>query len=104
MWTSLDKSPGSARRRAIFVAIVALFLSGIFAYEAGSNEITGKATPGVGRGRLWRRNEVFTREDSPSKFREATNLLWGLSGFCLIVSVVSLKCYRKIDADSNDYS
>ena len=32
------------------------------------------------------------REDSPSKFREATNFWWGLSGF-----------YRKIDDDLDDY-
>ena len=63
--------------------------------------MTGKATPGVGRGHLWSRNEVFTREDSPSKFREATNIRWGLSGFCLIVSVVSFKYYRKIEAYSD---
>ena len=116
MWTSPDKSPRSARRRAIFVAIVALiksvgrranlvpilalFFSGVLAYEAVSNEITGKATSRLGR-RYSGRNEVFTREDSPSKFREATNIRWGLSGFCLIVSVVNFKYYRKIEAYSD---
>jgi len=104
MWTSPDKSPRSARRSAILAPILALVLSGLFAFEAGSNEITGKATPGVGRGQLWSRNEVLTREDSPSKFRDAANLLWGLSGFCLVVSAFSFRYYRKIDADSDDYS
>ena len=117
MWTSPDESPRSARRRAIFVAIVALIksfrrranlvpivaliLGGVLAYQAVSSEITGKTSRGVGRSGAWRRNEVFTREDSPSKFREATNFLWGLSGFCLIVSVVSFRYYRKIDAYSD---
>lgn len=97
-------SPGAVRRRAIFVAIGALIIGGILAYNAASNEVTGEATYGYGfgRGGAWRRNEKVTREDSPAKFREATNLWWGLSGFCLIVSVASFWFYRKIDEDLDD--
>jgi hypothetical protein len=47
MWTSPDKSPRSVRRRAILVAVGALIISGVLAYEAVSNEMAGKATPGV---------------------------------------------------------
>jgi hypothetical protein len=42
-------------------------------------------------------------EDSPLKYRETTNLWWGLSGFCLIVSVAGFWFYRKIDEDLDDY-
>ncbi len=55
----------------------------------------------IGRGTV--RSEKVTREDSPLKFREATNLIWGLSGFCLVVSVASFWFYRKVDADLDEY-
>src|SRR5205809_5843383 len=107
MRVSTDLSPRSVRTRAIVVAIGGLIIGGILAYHAASNEVTGTATyrtysRGVYRG-SGGRSEKVTREDSPSKFREATNLLWGLRGFCLIVSVASLWFYRKLDEDSDNY-
>jgi hypothetical protein len=81
-------------RKAFFAAIGALICSGILAYWAASNELSGSATyhPGI-RGR----SVTVTRQDSPSKFREVTNITWGESGFCLVISVVGFTFYRKLD-------
>ena len=106
MWASRDLSPGSVGWRAILVAIGALIFGGILAYHALSNEVTGMATYRTYGGRIGRgtvRSEKVTREDSPLKFREATNFIWGLSGFCLVVSVASFWFYRKIDEDLDEY-
>jgi hypothetical protein len=89
----------TAAGKSIAVAIGSLICGGVFAYHAASNEFTGKATyqPGI-RGS----SVAVTREDSPSKFREVTNFRWGVSGFCLAVSVVSFIFYRKLDDCSED--
>lgn len=88
----------TAAGKTISVAIAALICSGAFAYHAASNELTGKATyqPGI------RGSATVTREGSPSKFREVTNLRWGESGFCLVVSVVGFIFYRKLACCSDD--
>jgi len=76
----------TASGKALVTAIAAIFFCAVFGYQAASNEITGKAIYHklVVRGSL---PEPVTREASPAKFREATNLLWGLSIFCAFVSV-----------------
>jgi hypothetical protein len=91
----------TAAGKAIFVAITALICSGVFAYHAASNEITGKATyqPRI-RGSF----VTVTRHDSPSRFREITNIRWATSALCLGVSVISFIFYRKLDDCSADYS
>lgn len=50
------------------------------AYQALSGEITGKALYSTSRFSY----EVVTRNSSPIKFRRATNMEWGWTGFCLI--------------------
>lgn len=80
--------------KAFFLAIGALVCSGTFAYSAASSEITGRATdlPGI-RGKV----VIVTRVDSPSKFREVTNVRWGACGFCLIVSGLGFLYSQKLD-------
>ena len=86
----------TAAGKALFVAIGALALCGVLAYNAASNEITGQATyhHGLGRGS---RSEPVTREASPAKFREATNLLWGWSILSLLAGAVAFTLSRKFD-------
>ena len=83
-------------RKLLWVAIAAIIVGGILFYSAASNEITGTANhhnfahkhdPG----------EAVTRSASPVKFRQATNLLWGLGVFCILVSGVCFTFYRALD-------
>ena len=88
--------------KALLTAITAIIWSGFLAYQAAGNEITGNAIyrHGIGRG-SW--TEPVTRKDSPAKFREATNLKWGLSSICIMISIVAFMFYRKTnesDAES----
>ncbi len=82
------------------LAVGALLCGGVFAYLAASNEVTGTATyqPGI-RGR----RVTVTRQASPAKFREVTNLRWGISGFCLLGSVAGFILCRKLGDYSDDY-
>jgi hypothetical protein len=83
--------------KAIAVSIGALICGGAFAYHAASNEITGQATyqPGI-RGKL----VTVTRQDAPAKFRQVTNLSWGLSVLCLAASAAGFVASRKLDSDA----
>jgi|GEM_PF-4614759 len=80
--------------KVFFLAVGALVCSGTFAYSAASSEITGRAAdlPGM-RGKV----VTVTRVDSPSKFREVTNVRWGASGFFLIVGGMGFLYSRKLD-------
>ena len=80
--------------RTFFLAIGALVCSGVFAYRAASNEISGTAKylPGI-RGK----SITVTRADAPAKFRELTNQNWAIGGCCLIVGGVGLMYCRKLD-------
>jgi hypothetical protein len=77
-----------------FLALGALVCSGVFAYRAVSNEISGTAEylPGI-RGK----SITVTRADSPAKFRQLTNENWGIGGCCLIVGGLGLIYCRKLD-------
>jgi len=91
-----DATPTRVRRIALLVAIGALILAGNAIYCAVSSEITGTATYHVGIGRLHRGERVI-REQSPRKFRVATNESWGWGGFFCLVSVGSFLFYRRLD-------
>jgi hypothetical protein len=91
----------STTGKVLSVAVGALIASGVFAYLAASNEVTGTATYQSGiRGSL----VTVTRQASPAKFREVTNLRWGISGFCLLASVVGFVLCRKFEEYSGDYA
>src|SRR5439155_26859114 len=89
--------------KALFVAIGALICTGLFAYRAGSNELTGKAIYYRSVGTRAGRSEPVTRKDSPAKFREATDFLWAESVGCLLVGIVAFNFYRKFDASADDF-
>jgi len=82
------------------LAVGALICSGIFAYCAASNEITGTASyqPGI-RGRA----VTVTRQQAPVKFREVTNLRWGLTGLFLLAGVAGFILCQKLEKYSADY-
>jgi hypothetical protein len=83
--------------KCLIAAIGTVICSGILAWHAASNEWTGQAIYQDGLGRRGARSEPVTRDASPVKFRQATNLLWGASGFCLGVSIIGFTFYRKVD-------
>jgi len=72
----------------------ALFCSSLLAYHAASNEITGTATYHEFFHRR-DKSEAVTRDGSPAKFRQATDLLWGASGLFLAGSLINFSIYRK---------
>jgi hypothetical protein len=96
---ALALSPDSSARFLIGT-IGAIICGSFFAYQAGANEITGRAVYHHGYGRSsW--PEPVTREESPAKFREATNLKWTLSIFCLGIGTVTFLFHRRLeDSDS----
>ena len=87
----VDMSPGQVRRFALLGGIAGLVLFFVVGYFAVRNEATDNA------GIRYHRGEKVTREESPDKFRSATNLLWTWSGFWLIVSVAGFVFYRRLD-------
>ena len=90
----------TATGKIFSLSIGALLCSGVFAYFAASNELTGTATyqPGI-RGRL----VSVTRQEAPAKFREVTNFRWGVSGFFLLAGVVGFVLCRKLEHYSDDF-
>lgn len=92
---SLAISQNSAHK-ALIIALAAIIYGGFFGYQALSNEKTGTAKyhhNWFSKGGVV---EPVTRATSPVKFRTATNLLWGCSGVCLCVAVVSFVFYRSL--------
>ncbi len=76
------------------MAIAALTAAGGVAYIAVCNERTRKASYKLGR----HTSAVeVTRESDPVKFRQVTNLRWGISLAGVGVAVVSFTFYRKLD-------
>jgi hypothetical protein len=73
MYNRPDPTPKGARRSARIAAIVLAIVAVGCAYSAVSSEISGKA------GSLKRRWGTVTRQDSPSEFRQSTNVAWGAS-------------------------
>ena len=82
--------------KAFFISLGAIICAGLFAYNAATDEFTGKAVyhSGWGKGS---HAELVTRESSPEKFCQATNLLWA-GGICAFgVAAVSFIYYRRSD-------
>ena len=92
----------SASGKALFTAIGALVLSGVFGYKAASNEVSGTAIYHHGVGRR-SRSEQVTREASPAKFREATNFLWAGSIVCVLGGAIAFHFSRKLDDCAADF-
>ena len=92
----------SASGKALFAAIGVLVLSGVLGYQAAFNEISGTATYHHGFGRRSRPEQV-TREAWPTKFREATNLLWAGSIICVVGGVIAFRYSRKVDDCAADF-
>ena len=97
----LPESPVSAKRVFLLLAVVATIFGGIVGYRAASNEVSGVA--------LYQEDpprhssgprippKLVTRKSSPAKFHQVTNSLWAVSGFSLVVAVISFRCYRSLD-------
>jgi len=92
----------SASSKALFAAVGALILSGVLAYKAAYNEVSGTATYHRGFGRQGRSEQV-TREAAPDKFREATNFLWAGSILSVLGAVIGFRFSRKLDDCSTDF-
>ena len=80
--------------KGLFLSVGALILSGVLGYRAASNEITGTATCYPSG---WKPAERVIRENSPAKFREATNFLWAGSIVCAVAGIVIFRLSRKLD-------
>jgi hypothetical protein len=81
--------------KSLLVAIAMITCSAVIGYNAASNEFTGTAVYHVTKER--RITPVFvTRQSAPEQFREATNMLWGVSIFFLLLSAISFKFYRAL--------
>jgi hypothetical protein len=90
-----DMSPEQVRRLSLLIAVLGIAVCITVGYFAARNEVTGQATyvrPGRGSGR----SEHVTRAQAPAKFREATNNLWAVSVFSLILSVGGFVFYRQL--------
>lgn len=94
----------TAAGKAFFVAIGAMLFSGVMAYHALSNEITGTAVyhEPIPFSKGWT-SEPVTRGDSPAKFRQATNFFWAGSIFALLAGAVAFKFYRKLEDCADDF-
>lgn len=79
----------------LIVTIAAVIYSGAFAYFAASSEMTGKAVHYHAHGRVVVGVPV-SREDSPAKFREATNYKWASSIVCASIGIVTFIFHRKL--------
>jgi hypothetical protein len=92
---ALTLSPDTSTRFLI-ATITAVIYGGTFAYFAESSEISGKAVYYHSYGRVVVGQPV-TREESPAKFREATNYKWASSIVCLGIGTVTFMFRRKSD-------
>ena len=101
LWLALALSPEWSTR-ALIIGIAAFIGSGLFAWKAIANERTGTAvyTLGFGRGAT---HEQVTRESSPEKFREATDLIWGFSVISAAVGVAAVLFYKKSESSEIFY-
>ena len=89
------------KKLALLFAVGGIILGGIFGYHAISGEISGKTTAYSFSGSAFHRDRgkfiTVSRESSQTEFRQANNLLWGMSGFCIIAAVVGVVFYRGMD-------
>lgn len=79
----------------MLVTICSALLGGVLIYKATHNEITGSATYYTGR--KSDKGEPVTRENSPDKFRRATNVYWATGSLCLLVSALGFMFFRRLD-------
>jgi hypothetical protein len=96
-------SPEQIRKLSLLIAIVAIVSCIFVGYFAARNEMTGTATyvrPGRGSGR----SEHVTREKAPAKFRQATNNLWAVSVFSLLIGIGGFVFYRQLGDRIEDVS
>lgn len=97
----LPQSPMGAKRAFLLVTVVAAIFGGTVGYRAASNEVSGKAIyqkdPRRPSSAPIPPPELVTRQSSPAKFHQVTNMLWAVSGFSLVVAVISFRCYRGLD-------
>jgi hypothetical protein len=78
--------------KALVLAIGMFACSAVIGYNAATNEFSGTAVYHITKER--RITPVFvTRQSDPKKFRQATNMLWAVSGFFLVISAISFKFY-----------
>jgi hypothetical protein len=94
-------SPEQIRKLSLLIAIVAIMSCLLTGYFAARNEITGTATyvrPGRGSGR----SEHVRRAEAPAKFRAATNDLWAMSVFSLLIGIGGFVFYRRLDGRIDD--
>jgi ABC-type Fe3+-siderophore transport system permease subunit len=83
--------------RLLLGSIAAAICSGGFIFYAARSEITGKAVDYHTYGRVIVGSPV-TREESPQKFREATNYKWGLGIVCVSIGAGCFMFRRKLDS------
>jgi hypothetical protein len=89
-----------ARRRLLWCGVGTLLLALILGWSAARNEISGTA--------LWKapgkysRVELVTREGSPAKFHETTNLRWAGAIVFLVAAFASFHFFRKLDDCSDE--
>ena len=95
------ETPVGAKRAFLLLAIVAGIFGGAVGYRAACNELSGTAVfqkdPSRPSSEPITPPELVTRRSSPEKFHHVTNWLWTVSGFSLVVAVLSFKGYRGLD-------
>ena len=84
----------TVKRAATVAAAVFSLISALYGYGAISAEITGNA---IYRNGGLHSAEKITRDDSPAKFRSATDQNWAASGVAAILAIVFVVLWRKID-------
>jgi hypothetical protein len=96
-------SPEQIRKLSLFIAVVGIVSCTVVGYFAARNEMTGTARyvrPGRGSGR----SERVTRTEAPVKFRQATNNLWAISVFSLLIGIGGFAFYRQLGDGLDDVS
>lgn len=86
-----------ARRAYLLLAAGALLGGILIACDGASNELTGEATYTKGGLRGAGTIVHITRQSEPVKFRQVTNLRWGLSLICFTVAIVGIRGYQRLD-------
>jgi len=86
------------KKSALKFAVGGIILSGVLGYFAISGEITGKTFAYHHRyGGGTRGGDSFIavfRDSSPTEFRNANNIFWGISGFGIIAAGIGIYFFR----------
>jgi hypothetical protein len=80
----------TASRRLLVLAVAVAICSALVAGKAASCQVTGQATCLTWASVRGLGTEVVTREESPARFRRATNTTWE---FSLLLALVSAACF-----------